>query len=121
MKRNSLILIRCAFVDEKNGINSLYKLYYKRIPLVLDILSNEILITDIYFEEADTISVKIATTPQFRNKFKRSFYDAFNKSITFDMSINGIDVIPYILADLTEKPIANGFKPIENTRFSWSR
>lgn len=121
MKRNIILSLTCTFVDETNGINSLYKIFYKRIPIVLDVLSREMQVIELNFIESDNIVVNVAVSPLIANKIKDAFKDSVNNHTVFDMSINGIDIIPFQLIDSINKSTARGFKPTPKTRFSWSR
>lgn len=98
MKRNTKLRLRCLFVDENNGLNSLYKIYYKKVPFFLDVLSQEIRVNsllidnDPFSEDNFTISCMISSF--LFNDIQKYYFDSLKDHSRFDMSVNGVYVIP---------------------------
>jgi hypothetical protein len=115
MKRNTLIRIQFDFVDTKNGLNSIYKLVHKKIPLVLDVFSREISTYNAGINDG-LITIDIYTPQKFETKLRSAFFDAVKNHTILDMSINGIDVIPFSISTITKSILPNGFKPVENIK-----
>ena len=116
MKRNTILDLSCAFVDETNGLNSLYKIVYKKIPFVLDVLSKEVSVTSVSMSENETVNIEFTCTSHFEQKLRTAFFDAVKNNKVFDISINGIDIIPFSITTITNSILPNGFKPVENTK-----
>lgn len=116
MKRNTLLRIEFDFVDTKNGLNSLYKLVHKKIPLILDLLSYEIPTHSTYIGDNGLVSVEFFTPKKFETKLRSAFFDAVKNHKIFDMSINGIEIIPFSIATVTRSMLPYGFKPVEKTK-----
>lgn len=116
MKRNTLLRIEFDFVDTKNGLNSLYKLVHKNIPLILNLLSYEIPTCSAYVGDNGLVSFDFFVPKNFETELRSAFFDAVKNHKIFDMSINGIEVIPFSIATVTRSMLPHGFKPVEKTK-----